>query len=95
MKQWELNLEKVDKVLYEFLKGRTDGLIPPECIDILTKNKIYPNNATNKVLAFRNDLRELEKRYPNQEVFFTTNLKIDHTGGKYARWHIYRRIDVE
>lgn len=95
MKQWELNLVKVDEVLYKYLKDKPDGLTPPKCIDILIENKIYPNDSSNKTLAFRHDLRELEKLYPNQEVFYTAHLKIDHTGGKYARWYIYRRIDNE
>lgn len=89
MEQWEQNIYKVDKLLYDYLKGKPDGLTPPQCIEII--KEVY-DSYKNKALAFRNDLRELEKQNQKQEIFYTEHLKIEHIGGKYARWHIYRII---
>jgi len=97
MSDWKVNLNRVDKVLYSWM--RDNGITntsPPLCIEVLENAGLYrPTDRRGKPL--RDDLRDARNASAIKDsepfIYCTDHLKFEQTEKK-KRWGISRRMDV-
>ena len=95
MNDWEINLQKVDKVLYTWMHDNgIPKTSPPLCIEVLEKEGIYsPTDRPGRPL--RDDLRDARSASGVKDsetfIYCTEHLKFEQAAKKKS-WKISMKI---